>query len=216
MRTISYTVCALFIICLPASGETTIEKVASEGQPITQTDVENFGWPDGVIDLLNHPLRSNGWTYRNVGRKNVTHSYAFNLRNPEDLHSIIDQLLEIRSETIRIILYPGNEARSPVPLGGNGTAAVFSIGSEKATTPTLTLYLGHPAISLDTLSIPKEVNVFKQFVREEHDKDLDQAIDNFVAKHKRKHGVVRIRTDAPKMSESKKTAPESTLNYGFQ
>jgi hypothetical protein len=97
---------------------------------------------------------------------------------------------------------------------GNNTAAVFSIGWQKrvrewyarlpdaepgirefgvhrytecptASPPTMTLYVGHSAINLDTLKIPARVKVrvqIRDWYRDEHKGDpVIEAIDTFVA-----------------------------------
>jgi hypothetical protein len=102
---------------------------------------------------------------------------------------------------------------------GNNTAAVFSIGWQKrvrewyarlpetepgirefgvhrytecptASPPTMTLYVGHSSINLDTLKIPARVKVrvqIRDWYREEHEGDpVFEAIEKFAAEHESK------------------------------
>jgi len=139
MRTISYAVSILFLTCFPASGISSTTQVASEGQPISQVQVDHYGWPDGVIDLLNNPLRADGWNPWFSEWPNDVNVYEFKIRGSDDLDSIMRQLTQIHSGEIRIALNPASEPRSlgftTVLPEGNDRAAAFSIGSQNLIDP---------------------------------------------------------------------------------
>jgi hypothetical protein len=229
MRTISYTIGALFIICFPASGISGTNHVASEGQPVTETQADRLGWPTGVIDLLNDPLRADGWNPWFSEWPNDVNVYEFKPQSSEESSSIIESLTKIRSDAIQIQLNPGNEPHAigftTVLPEENDIAAVFSIGSQnlidpwfqrlpepepgirtfgvhrftecpKAMPPTLTLYVGHPAIDLNKLDIPANVKVIAEMsdsYREGHKDDATiQDIEQFVTQHAKQRELAQV------------------------
>ncbi|MFT5126970.1 MAG: hypothetical protein ACI8W8_000568 [Rhodothermales bacterium] len=195
-RTIPYVLCTIFATRLCVSAISSTSQVASEGQLLPKAVVETYGWPEGVLDLVNDPLRSNGWNPWFSEWPNDVNHYEVNLREHHDLDKIIQKLSAIRCDVVRIQLDPGTE---PGALGfttslpkGNGTAAIFAIGSQKiidqwfrglpeiepgvrkfgvqrytespkALPPTLTLFVGHRAIDLEKLAVPARIEVSGTF-----------------------------------------------------
>lgn len=130
-----YVLCMMVAVHLDASAMSSTSQVASEGQLMPEALVEAYGWPAGVLDLVNDPLRSNGWNPWFSGLPNDVHHYEIKLTNKQDLEKIIQKLSAIRCDGVRIQLDPG---RDPGALGlstvlpkGNNTGALFSIGSQK-------------------------------------------------------------------------------------
>jgi hypothetical protein len=109
-------------------------QVAFEGQQIPKEASSSYRWPSGVLDLVNHPLRANGWNpWFSEWPNDVTH-YEIKLRDTDDLNRIVKKLAAIDCERVHIQLRAGTEPRS---LGfstslpkGNGIPAMFSIGSQ--------------------------------------------------------------------------------------
>jgi len=222
-RLIHATLCAFFLICFPVYGMSSTTQVASEGRPISEEMAEQYGWPEGVLDLLNDPLRTDGWNSWFSGNPNDINEYKLRLRDHDDLELIIQKLTKIRADRFNIWLSPGDEPRSLMwgnELGeGNNIAAVFSIGSQKikdqwferlpveepgvrkfgvhrytecpkARPPSLTLYVGHDLIDLDTLEIPLKIDLsagVSDYYREHNEDNRElKAIDAFIAEHKSK------------------------------
>ncbi len=191
-RSIPSALCALLALSQCVFAMSSTSQVATEGRPVPKAAVETYGWPAGVLDLVNDPLRSNGWNPWFSEWPNDVNHYEFKLREHDDLKKIIQKLATIRCDCVRITLDPGKE---PGALGfttvlpkGNGTAAVFAIGSQKiidawylrlpemepgvrkfgvlrytecpkALPPTLTLFVGNSAIDLGNLEVPTHVEV---------------------------------------------------------
>jgi hypothetical protein len=134
-RSISYVLCTLFALCLCVFAMSSTSQIAAEGQLIPKASVETHGWPAGVLDLVNDPLRSDGWNPWFSEWPNDVNHYEMKLHGQDDLEQIIQKLVAIRCDVVRIRLDPGKE---PSALGfttelpkGNGAAAVFAIGSQK-------------------------------------------------------------------------------------
>ena len=134
-RSIPYVLCTLFALCLCVFAMSSTSQIASEGRLIPKAAVETYGWPAGVLDLVNDPLRSEGWNPWFSEWPNDVNHYEIKLRGQDDLKQIIQKLVAIRCDVVRIRLDPGKE---PSALGfttvlpkGNDAAAVFAIGSQK-------------------------------------------------------------------------------------
>jgi hypothetical protein len=170
---------------LAMSGTT---QVAWRGKPVAVQP----GWPAGVLKLVNDPLRTDGWNPWFSEWPNDVNYYAYEVGGTNDVNELIAKLAAIKTAKPQVLLRPGKEARAlaftTVLKEGNGTAVVFSIGSQErinqwyerleevepgvrkfgvaryrevpqAHPPTLTLYAGHPAIDLKSLRIPPSVEV---------------------------------------------------------
>lgn len=189
---VSQVCCALLTTCIAGSAMSSTSQAAFKGQPITKEEAVMRGWPDGVLDLLNDPVRTDGWNPWFSEWPNDVNHYGFKPGTSNDVKRIVGKLAGIRAEGVRIELHPGKE---PGPLGfttvlpkGNGTAAVFSVGSQdvidqwyrglektasgersfgvhqftecpRALAPTLKLFAGNEAIDLEELDIPDGIEV---------------------------------------------------------
>jgi hypothetical protein len=92
-------------------------------------------WPEGVLDLLNDPLRTEGWNPWFSEWPNDVNSYTFQVSGTNDVNHLITKLAAIKNAKAQVLLYPDKEARglgfTTVLKEGNGAAVVFSIGSQK-------------------------------------------------------------------------------------
>src|SRR5262245_52598993 len=103
-------------------------KVASTGQAV----LAQSHWPSGVLELLNDPLRADGWNPGFSEWPNDVSHYEFKILESGDIQPLIKKFTAIRSK-VQIRLRPEKEARglgfTTVLKEGNGTAIVFSIGN---------------------------------------------------------------------------------------
>jgi hypothetical protein len=134
-RPIPCILLAVLAGCTYVFGMSSTSQVASEGQLVPEAVVENYGWPAGVLELVNDPLRSNGWNpWFSEWPSDVNH-YEFKLGGHDDLEQVIKKLAAIRCDVVRIHLDPAEEpgalSFTTVLPKGNGVAAVFAIGSQK-------------------------------------------------------------------------------------
>jgi len=122
-------VLALTSTTAPAMSGTS--QVAWPGKPVAADP----GWPEGVLELVNDPLRTEGWNPWFSEWPNDVNYYAFQVRGTNDVNHLLTKLAAIKSAKVQVLLYPDKEARglafTTVLDKGNGAAAVFSIGSQK-------------------------------------------------------------------------------------
>ncbi len=208
--------CALLLAPLCAMAISDTEKIASEGQALP-TDPD---WPKEIVELLEDPLRTDGWISRFSDWPNDVYHYGMRVRNAEDINHLIAKLAAINVTNAQVCLRPEKEVGA---LGftteiekGNGLAATFSFGNQKrinqwfehlpeiepgvkkfgvhrltkppeALPPTLTLYVGHAAVDLKKLRIPKQIKVISEipdFYRKKQPVDpAIKTIDEFVKSH---------------------------------
>ena len=135
-------------------------------------------WPSGVGDLLDDPVRTNGWKPYFSGYPNDVSHYGFDIENIDDLNRIIHKLAACKCKVRKLQLSYENE---PTSLGfvsglpkGNKIACLFSIGDQSAIDqffaaagrpfpnampPTLTIYVPNAKVDLDSLEIPDSIAV---------------------------------------------------------
>ncbi len=114
-----------------ASAWSSTDQVAWRDKPVkAQAD-----WPEGVLDLVNDPLRTEGWHPWFSEWPNDVNHYTFQVRGTNDVNHLITKLAAIKSAKAQVLLYPDKEARglgfTTVLKDGNGAAVVFSIGSQE-------------------------------------------------------------------------------------
>ena len=125
---------ALSVLVLAASNTLAMSgtsQVAWRDKPVpAQSD-----WPAGVLDLVNDPLRTEGWNPWFSEWPNDVNYYAFQVGDTNDVNRLITKLAAIKSAKAQVRLYPDNEPRvlafTTVLDEGNGAAVVFSIGSQE-------------------------------------------------------------------------------------
>ncbi|MEP6664556.1 MAG: hypothetical protein ABJC04_12925 [Verrucomicrobiota bacterium] len=106
-------------------------EVAREGQAVP-TDPD---WPKGVVELVNDPLRTDGWNPWFSEWPNDVYHYGMRVRNAEDINHLITKLAAIKTTNAQVCLRPEKEVGSlgfiTVIEKGNGLAATFSFGNQK-------------------------------------------------------------------------------------
>ena len=201
---------------LPVHAISGTDQVAWPGKPVAAEK----HWPKGVLELLNDPLRANGWNAWFSEWPNDVNYYELTGRNVDDINHFIEKLAAIKAPKVQILLNPTKEAGALAfttsVKKGSSVPAIFSIGDQErinhwfehldkknssgvrefgvyrlekppeALPPTLTLYVGHPAVDLEKLKIPDGVQVVadvSKWFRDEHKDDVTtKLIDDFVAK----------------------------------
>ena len=148
-------------------------------------------WPEGVLELVNDPLRTDGWHPWFSGMPNDVDQFDFNIRSARAVDHLIRKLAAIKADSLRIELDPGKANRRVVNEGGGEVGAKFRIGNQAilnhwfarlkvdgagarvhgvhrytkpptACPPTLTLYVEHAAVELNKLDVPPHVEVEAQ------------------------------------------------------
>jgi hypothetical protein len=147
--------------------------------PIPQELARVRGWPDGTLNLVNHPLRVEGWHSYFSELPNDVEQFAYRMENAADANQLIEVLGRIRSREVTLALTPLKEHAQEKRT----FPAVFSLGSQpildawfkklpggkfgvhqyteppKAMPPTLLLCLGGGKIELERLQVPARVRV---------------------------------------------------------
>ncbi len=122
---------ALVLVATNTLAMSGTSQVAWRGKPVpAQPD-----WPAGVLELVNDPLRTEGWNPWFSEWPNDVNYYAFKVSGTNDVNRLIAKLAAIKGAKPQILLNPGKEARvlafTTVLDEGNGAAVVFSIGSQE-------------------------------------------------------------------------------------
>ena len=172
-------------------------------------------WPAGLVDLLNDPARTDGWNSWFSGTPSDVNQYAFKVTNSADVNRLIKKLAAVKTAKVRVILTPEKEYQSQEDYG-KGAAVLFWMGDQRvindwfghlkeespglkifgiqrlrkppeALPPTLVLYTGSAAMDLNSLVIPENVEVARDYAdaywQEHKDEQGFTAIDGFLAKH---------------------------------
>jgi hypothetical protein len=88
-----------------------------------------------VLDLVNDPLRTEGWNPWFSEWPNDVNYYVFRVGGTNDVNRLMAKLAAIKGAKARVLLYPDKEARvlafTTVLDEGNGSAVVFSFGSQE-------------------------------------------------------------------------------------
>jgi len=132
--TIRFTLILLSALALtaPRAGAiSSTDQAASPGKPVRAEP----GWPEGVLDLVNDPLRTDGWNPWFSEWPNDVNHYAFEVANTDEVNRLIEKLTAIKAKRLVVALNPTMEARglgfTTVLPEGNGAGVVFSIGNQK-------------------------------------------------------------------------------------
>lgn len=177
-------------------------------EPVSPGTAAQYGWPAGVRDLANHPLRRQGWDFFFSELPNDRLVFGYRVEQTEDAHRLLQSLAAVQDPRAQVHLSPEREFRWDQPAG-EAYGASFSLGSQKllnewwrrlpggkfgvhhypeppqAAPPTLILYLGREHVDLEKLRIPERLAV-TALVTEEQRKQPDTAatarrIEAFVA-----------------------------------
>lgn len=91
-------------------------------------------WPEGVLALVNDPLRTKGWNPWFSEWPNDLNRYGFQVTNTSQVNRLLQKLAAVKSPKLQLRLNPEKEARSlgfsTVLDEGNGTGVLFSIGNQ--------------------------------------------------------------------------------------
>lgn len=156
----------------PVSGPS-VTMVSSPGEDGTSVATAATPWPEGVLQLVNDPLRTDGWNPWFTGFPNHVEVYDFAVQTPSDVNRLVSKFASIGSRPLRLHLSPLASKDRVTTVG-----AQFSLGNQAlldhwrnhrtstridfppaALPPTLTLFCGHPAVDLSVLRIPPHVEV---------------------------------------------------------
>lgn len=123
--------CVLLFAPLCALAISSTEEIASEGQAASADP----DWPKGVLELVNDPLRTEGWNPWFSEWPSDVYHYGLRVRNAEDINHLIAKLAAILTMNAQVFLRPEKEVGG---LGfttqiqkGNGLGATFSFGNQK-------------------------------------------------------------------------------------
>ena len=178
----------ILVTTAPAFGAAGTSRVGEPGVELPAESVEHYGWPEGVLAIINDPARRNGWQpWFSEWPNDIIH-FEMAPAEMDQLNALIQRLAEVRAPVRRVVLSPAAE---PSGLGfvtqlepGNAVPAVFALGSqpvidqwydrlpedkrfgvhqfEEAPTampPTLTVYVGHDMVDLEKLRVPLVLEV---------------------------------------------------------
>jgi hypothetical protein len=206
---------AAVVVCFQALAVSGEDKVVARGQMAKALP----GWPQGVLKVINDPLRVNGWHPWFSECPNDGYYYSMDVRQPQDVNHLITLLAAIKAGKLELNLDPAEGAPHADAVG-----AIFGLGNQvivdswfktlpeiepgfrqfgvhryheppPAQPPTLTIYVGHKAVDLKKLRIPANIEVTAptaKSYREEH-ADVIKVIDEFIDSHKSKQKESRLR-----------------------
>jgi hypothetical protein len=80
-------------------------------------------WADGVAELINDPVRTQGWTVNDVHAPTGYDVYAMNVNSTEDANRLIRKLGAIKGRAVRLELGTSRSIGS-LPVGGESTVLV--------------------------------------------------------------------------------------------
>lgn len=181
------------------------DKVVSRGQKAKALP----GWPKGVMKVINHPLRTDGWHPWFSECPNDHYDYVMDVRRMEDVNALLKVLAGVKAKTVVLHL----DASGGAPHAG-GAGAVFSLGNQPildrwfkrlpvaepgvrrfgvhryrkpptAQPPTLTVYTGWKSFDWKKLKVPLRIEV-KTATAEAYRKAHEEAfetIDEFIDRH---------------------------------
>lgn len=110
------------------------DHVARPGERISPEVAAQYEWPEGALDLVNDPLRANGWHPWFSECPNDVLYFEMDVRNGKDVQHLIDQMKKVKTLKRQILLNPHCEAGSLAFASrlkeGSGIGAVFQVGSQ--------------------------------------------------------------------------------------
>ena len=216
-----------------AEGMSTTGPIASEGQPVLgpsttavsrqvgngpMVTMEVEPWPEGTLDLINDPLRTDGWQTWFSEAPNDFETFNFKADSVDEINHLIRKLAAIKADQIQLVIRLGEprcaeDFPSDVQfsIGNQSLINIWFDGLEcdetgariwgvhryteppKASPPRLMLLMGAEGVELDTLEIPPNVEVLSKVdekYRSDHPGDVMlKAVDEFVTRHYKKDGL---------------------------
>lgn len=195
-----------------AMGMASVDHIVSKGQEYSQQLADQWAWPAGTMDLVNDPLRTDGWLPWFSELPNDVNRFQLDLKNTDDANRLIAKLAKVKADRVIVVLSSDD---GPVWLrnwrmrSAEDTAAEFHLGSQKrlddwfkhlpngkfgahtyteapkAQPPTLTIYVARGVVDLSKLEIPQNVKVEKT-IGTDADEKARKAIEAFVGARARK------------------------------
>lgn len=196
---------ALLAAPRPAAAISGTHKVAFRGKPVTALP----GWPEGVMKLINHRLRTDGWHPWFSELPNDMNYYGMDVRGMDDVNALLKLLAGVKAKRVVLNFDPAAGGRH---VGGAG--GVFTIGNQPivdrwfkhlpvvkpgvrrfgvnryrkpptAGPPTLTVYTGSKWFDWKKLTVPLKVEVTTATAaayRERYEERFE-TIDEFIERH---------------------------------
>jgi hypothetical protein len=161
--------------------------VAKPGEKVPEERAEHFGWPEGTLEMVNRVTRTFGWTHSFNTRPLGGTYFAFRAHRTEDVQTLLEDIAALKGIVfleplkspradgvtlkqvsddgeVAVVISVPNTALvkrwfEGLPEGPDGTRRQ---GNEVLTAPpvfptVLRLYVGHPAVQLDRLTLPAGV-----------------------------------------------------------
>jgi hypothetical protein len=206
----------LLAISTPAAAISGTAKVASRGKPAQALP----GWPDGVMKLINHRLRTDGWHSWFSELPNDGNYYGMDIRGMDDVNALLKLLAAVKAKRVVLNLDP---AAGGSHVGGVG--AVFSIGNQPildrwfkrlpvvkpgvrrfgvnryrkpptAQPPTLTVYTGSKWFNWKKLIVPLKVEVTTgtTVAYRKRYEEAFETIDEFIERHNARRRAAKKKT----------------------
>jgi hypothetical protein len=166
-------------------------------------------WPEGVLAIVNDPVRTTGWHPWFSELPNDLRYYILQAKKPEDIERLVRLLSLVKGTGMQIVLDPNQgaahaeNAPATLSIGHQPTlgdwyarlpvtaAGVKEFGELRltklpaASPPTLTLYIGHPAFDLAKLRVPANITITTHFrTTDEAHQAAWKAIDEFIARER--------------------------------
>jgi hypothetical protein len=189
------------------------DKVASRGKPAKALP----GWPEGVMKLINHRLRTDGWNSWFSELPNDMNYYGMDVRGMDDVNALLKLLAAVKAKHVVLNFDPAAGGRH---VGGAG--GVFAIGNQPildrwfkqlpvvapgvrrfglhrhrkpptAQPPTLTVYTGSKWFDWKKLKVPLKVEVTTATAaayRERYEEQFE-TIDKFIERHNARRRAVQ-------------------------
>ena len=88
-----------------AYGVSGSKQIAWPGRPMSA----KTGWPPGVLQLINDPLRTGGWTVFYPFGFNDVDYFVLRVRDTDDANRLIQTYADIKADNAQIRLNPGKQ-----------------------------------------------------------------------------------------------------------
>ena len=90
----------LCAVSLEASALSFSSQVASKGNPVSKTEAQSLSWPEGVLDLVNDPARTEGYEPFFSELPNDIREYLMVFKSTEDANRLLKKLSKIKATNL--------------------------------------------------------------------------------------------------------------------
>src|SRR5262249_10222965 len=87
-------------------------------------------WPEGVLELVNHPLRTDGWHPWFTELPNDVDSFDIEIRYPRDVDHLVQKLAAIKAPSLQLELRRTKAKGTGARASGRPIGAEFRIGNQ--------------------------------------------------------------------------------------